>query len=124
MIASIIKTVQLKAITAEADLTYAMAELAIWWTLEAYLVLIATSIPTLRPIIKPSGQPRGRFRPKGLGSSSRSSAIRVHFTHNGAFERMYDPQLLDTYKGHGDNHHQALEEYPLQTRNSGHSTTT
>ncbi|RAL11831.1 uncharacterized protein BO97DRAFT_453454 [Aspergillus homomorphus CBS 101889] len=51
MIASIVKTVQLRAITSQADLTYAMAHLAIWWTLEAYFVLIATSIPTLRPIV-------------------------------------------------------------------------
>lgn len=29
-----------------------MAVLAIWWTLEAYLVLIAASIPTLKPLIK------------------------------------------------------------------------
>ncbi|EZF10705.1 hypothetical protein H112_08068 [Trichophyton rubrum D6] len=35
MIASITKTIQLQAITAKADITYAMAHLATWWTLEA-----------------------------------------------------------------------------------------
>lgn len=67
MTASIIKTIELRAITATADLTYAMAQLAIWWTLEANLVLIATSIPTLGPIIRrnhrhPSSAPDGSFR--------------------------------------------------------------
>jgi type IV secretory pathway VirB2 component (pilin) len=52
MVASIIKTVNLRALTATSDLTYEMARLAIWWTLEANFVLIAITIPTLRPIIK------------------------------------------------------------------------
>ncbi|OTA68573.1 integral membrane protein [Hypoxylon sp. EC38] len=50
--ASIIKTINLRAFTDTTDLTYAMARLAIWWTLEAHLVLLAVSIPTLRPILK------------------------------------------------------------------------
>ncbi|KAI0015524.1 integral membrane protein [Xylariomycetidae sp. FL0641] len=57
MVASIVKTVQLQAITQTADLTYAMANLAIWWSLEAYLVLIAVSIPTIRPILKGNSLP-------------------------------------------------------------------
>lgn len=66
MIASITKTIQLQAITAKADITYAMAHLATWWTLEAYLVIIATSIPTLRPIMstnrgKEINRTRGRI---------------------------------------------------------------
>lgn len=54
MIASIVKTIQLRAISATGDLTYAMAHLSIWWTLEAYLVILAASIPTLRPIMTTS----------------------------------------------------------------------
>ncbi|KAI0839113.1 hypothetical protein F5Y06DRAFT_303274 [Hypoxylon sp. FL0890] len=52
MIASILKTINLRAFTDMTDLTYAMGQLAIWWTLEAYLVLLAVSIPTLRPILR------------------------------------------------------------------------
>ncbi|KJZ79192.1 hypothetical protein HIM_01343 [Hirsutella minnesotensis 3608] len=52
MVASIFKTIQLQAITATEDITYEMAKLAIGWTLEANFVLIAVSIPTLRPILK------------------------------------------------------------------------
>ncbi|EED12777.1 integral membrane protein [Talaromyces stipitatus ATCC 10500] len=76
MTASIIKTIELRAITAAADLTYAMAQLAIWWTLEANLVLIATSIPTLGPIIRrqhrhPSPVPDGSSRSsKGGGAQA------------------------------------------------------
>ncbi|KAI1192654.1 integral membrane protein [Nemania serpens] len=51
MIASIVKTIELQVLTATADPTYDLASLAIWWTIEAYLVLIAVSIPTLGPII-------------------------------------------------------------------------
>lgn len=50
MICSIIKTIQLRAIAEKDDPTYGMCVLAIWWTLEAYMVLIAASIPTLRPL--------------------------------------------------------------------------
>ncbi|KAK2595730.1 hypothetical protein N8I77_013755 [Diaporthe amygdali] len=52
MVASIVRTVKLQAITETDDQTYAMAEAAIWWTVEAYLVLLAVSIPTLRPMLK------------------------------------------------------------------------
>ncbi|KAI1417112.1 hypothetical protein F5Y13DRAFT_204453 [Hypoxylon sp. FL1857] len=64
MVASIVKTVQLRAITEVSDITYTMATLAIWWTLEANLVLIAVSIPTIRPILKaPKDSTRDRSGP-------------------------------------------------------------
>ncbi|KAI1770224.1 integral membrane protein [Hypoxylon cercidicola] len=69
MIASIIKTVHLKAITATNDLTYAMAELAIWWTLEAYLVLLAVSIPSLRSLkVKTTRSQRSHSHSRELSS--------------------------------------------------------
>ncbi|KAI1414889.1 hypothetical protein F5Y13DRAFT_187577 [Hypoxylon sp. FL1857] len=61
MTASIMKTIHLRAFTETTDLTYVMAKLAIWWTLEAYLVLLAVTIPTLRPILK-SVKPKKRAR--------------------------------------------------------------
>ncbi|KAI0205106.1 integral membrane protein [Astrocystis sublimbata] len=57
VIASIVKTIEIRAISRTDDLTYAMAILGIWWTLEAYLVLIAVSIPTLRPIMTRAKNP-------------------------------------------------------------------
>ncbi|KAL4902794.1 hypothetical protein BDW74DRAFT_180491 [Aspergillus multicolor] len=58
VIASIVKTVQLRAIAATDDLTHVMAYLAIWWTLEANLVILAASIPTLRPSVHPHAHSR------------------------------------------------------------------
>lgn len=89
MIASIIKTVQLQAITAKADITYAMAHLATWWTLEAYLVIIATSIPTLRPIMSTNRQGDKSKRPN-ISDSHQAS-----YVHSKQFESSDDPKLLD-----------------------------
>ncbi|TQV91601.1 integral membrane protein [Cordyceps javanica] len=60
MAASIFKTVELQAITSTENVTYEMAKLAIGWTLEANFVLIAASIPTLRPILKAKKQKDSR----------------------------------------------------------------
>ncbi|RYP12168.1 hypothetical protein DL767_011373 [Monosporascus sp. MG133] len=70
MVASIIKTVHLRAVTVTDDLTYAMAELAIWWTLEAYLVLFAASIPTLRPVFRAKKPGSQRWVTGGRENSS------------------------------------------------------
>ncbi|RYP63323.1 hypothetical protein DL769_006995 [Monosporascus sp. CRB-8-3] len=77
MVASIIKTVHLRAITATDDLTYAMAELAIWWTLEAYLVLLAVSIPSLRPVLKAKKPGSQRWVTGGRENSSFHSLKRA-----------------------------------------------
>lgn len=103
MIASIIKTVQLKAITATADLTHAMAELAIWWTLEVFLVLIATSIPTLKPIIRSS---ENGSRSKINGSKIRQTTFS---SHRSPFKRKEDPQLLR------EENNSPIELYSLDT---------
>ncbi|EFQ97744.1 integral membrane protein [Nannizzia gypsea CBS 118893] len=92
MIASIIKTIQLQAITATADITYAMAHLATWWTLEAYLVIIATSIPTLKPIVSR----------KRDGSSKKSNISESHQAHSKQFERTDDSKLLE--RSYGSRH--------------------
>lgn len=72
MVASIIKTVKLQAITSTGDLTYAMAELAIWWTIEAYLVLLAVSMPSLRPVLKSK---KGTSRAATAGDSRKGSSF-------------------------------------------------
>ncbi|KAI0384613.1 hypothetical protein F5Y04DRAFT_277339 [Hypomontagnella monticulosa] len=95
MIASIIKTINLQAITQRQDLTYAMARLAIWWTLEAYLVLIAVSIPTIRPILRaPSIATRGKNKSYNSYNSF-SLRNRIHpvrsMGNTGPFEPLQDP---------------------------------
>ncbi|KAI0472778.1 integral membrane protein [Xylariaceae sp. FL0804] len=87
MIASIVKTVNLRAITETDDLTYAMAKLAIWWTLEAYFVLIAVSIPTIKPILKgPSTSTDGSFsRNSRTGKSHHSH----HHHHNSTLNKTW-----------------------------------
>ncbi|KAI1455341.1 hypothetical protein F4805DRAFT_476876 [Annulohypoxylon moriforme] len=55
MVASMVRAIYLRSLAETYDATYAMARLAIWWTLEAYLVLLAVSIPTLRPILRNPG---------------------------------------------------------------------
>ncbi|KAI1138228.1 hypothetical protein F5Y05DRAFT_385542 [Hypoxylon sp. FL0543] len=74
MVASIVKTINLRAFTDMTDLTYAMAKVAIWWTLEAYLVLLAVSIPTLRPILR------------NVKSKKRAGTNNSH--SNGLFQRL------------------------------------
>ncbi|KAK4107818.1 hypothetical protein N656DRAFT_784967 [Canariomyces notabilis] len=98
MIASIVKTVGLRAITATDDLTYEMANLAIWWTLEANLVLIAASVPTLRPIFKVKrGQIRdGGSAGTGLGTWNRSQRIKMSTNDDsGPFVALSEPESRD-----------------------------
>ncbi|RYO87814.1 hypothetical protein DL764_008808 [Monosporascus ibericus] len=56
---------------------YAMAELAIWWTLEAYLVLLAVSIPSLRPVLKAKKPGSQRWVSSGRENSSFHSLKRA-----------------------------------------------
>ncbi|KAI0889389.1 uncharacterized protein GGS22DRAFT_70547 [Annulohypoxylon maeteangense] len=51
MVAAIAKTVYLKEIDGILDRSYNMAILTIWWTIEGNVVLIAVSIPTIKPIL-------------------------------------------------------------------------
>ncbi|KAJ2995402.1 hypothetical protein NUW58_g1279 [Xylaria curta] len=51
MVGSILKTVYLPSVGSKDDYTYHTANLIIWWMVEGYLVIIAASIATLRPLI-------------------------------------------------------------------------
>ncbi|PLB51569.1 integral membrane protein [Aspergillus steynii IBT 23096] len=88
MIASVVKTIQLRAIAVTDDQTHAMANLAIWWTLEAYLVILAASIPTLRPIVT---APR-HASSVGLHAVGSSFLPRGH---NAGLDSISEFQLLD-----------------------------
>lgn len=52
MVGSILKTVYLPSVGSRVNYTYHTAPLIIWWTVEGYLVIIAASIATLRPLLK------------------------------------------------------------------------
>ncbi|KAI1209448.1 uncharacterized protein F4807DRAFT_467671 [Annulohypoxylon truncatum] len=52
MMAAIAKTVYLREIDAFSDRSYNMAILTILWTIEDNFVLIAVSIPTIKPVLK------------------------------------------------------------------------
>jgi hypothetical protein len=50
MIACIVKTIELKALGDRVDFTYNTIGFVIWFTIEQYIVIIAASIPTIRPL--------------------------------------------------------------------------
>ncbi|KAJ3474785.1 hypothetical protein NLG97_g9696 [Lecanicillium saksenae] len=117
MAASIFKTVELQAITSTENVTYEMAKLAIGWTLEANFVLIAASIPTLRPILKTKKQ-----RDSHSGYGSRKS-VQNRRNPQFPFEELDDDALhgatVET-KGDSDNstyqmsHVSHSDEIPFQ----------
>ncbi|KAL3481359.1 hypothetical protein BJX99DRAFT_271289 [Aspergillus californicus] len=94
MVVSVVRTVQLKAIG--SDLTYDMANLSIWWTLEAYLVILAASIPTLRPIL-PSSLSRTPDNGARLGHPIH--LFRFRRGHSGAVEGMDEHRPLNNENG-------------------------
>ena len=50
MVACIVKTVELKTLGSRTDFTYNVSSFIIWLSVENYVVIIAASIPTLRPL--------------------------------------------------------------------------
>ena len=51
MIACIVKSIELKVLGSRNDFTYNSSRFIIWLTVENYVVIIAASIPTLRPLV-------------------------------------------------------------------------
>ena len=49
--AAIVKTIQLPDLSARDDYTYDTVDLVIWFTTEMYTIIIAASVPTLRPLL-------------------------------------------------------------------------
>ncbi|KAJ8127969.1 hypothetical protein O1611_g5668 [Lasiodiplodia mahajangana] len=92
MIASIVKTINLQAITQTTDPTYNMATLAIWWTLEAYLVLLAVSIPTLRSIAAKESDKAvsRRFNATNRLNSQGRGRLASSESNERPFERLYN----------------------------------
>jgi hypothetical protein len=51
MVACMVKTVELKVLATRDDFTYTVYMFIIWLSVENYVVIIAASIPTLRPLV-------------------------------------------------------------------------
>ncbi|CAI6277648.1 unnamed protein product [Periconia digitata] len=51
MVGSIVKTIYLSSVGSADDYTFNTAYLVIWWSVENYAVIIAASIPMLRPLV-------------------------------------------------------------------------
>ena len=76
MIACIVKTVELRALGDRQDFTHHTANFVIWFTIEQYIVIIAASVPTIRPLaLRPSHKWKNRT-PSGSAHASRRATGR------------------------------------------------
>jgi hypothetical protein len=50
MVACVVKTIELRVLGSREDFTWHASAFVIWFTVENYVVIIAASIPTLRPL--------------------------------------------------------------------------
>jgi hypothetical protein len=77
MVAAIIKTVHLAALSARADYTWDTLTLTIWVAVEQYLIILAACIPALTPLFNiivrrvTSKRSKSKSTPHELGGSDR-----------------------------------------------------
>ncbi|PGH01628.1 hypothetical protein AJ79_07876 [Helicocarpus griseus UAMH5409] len=82
--ASIVKAVMMSDIKNTADMTYGWGQIAIWYTAEMYVIIIAGSIPMLRPLWaafrgrtygsnKYTREGQNGYQMQGVGKSGKSS---------------------------------------------------
>lgn len=76
MIACIVKTVELRALGDRMDFTHGTANFVIWFTIEQYIVIIAASVPTIRPLALRLSQNWKNRTPSGTANGSRRPARR------------------------------------------------
>ncbi|RHZ46515.1 uncharacterized protein CDV56_103809 [Aspergillus thermomutatus] len=73
MVAAIIKTVHLAALSSRGDSTWDMLSLTIWVAVEQYLIILAACIPALTPlfniIVRRRASKRSKSTPNELGTS-------------------------------------------------------
>ena len=70
LVACIVKTVELRALGDLDDFTYSTTNFVIWFTVEQYVVIIAASIPTIRPLALRLSQKWKNRTPRGSGQNS------------------------------------------------------
>lgn len=77
MVAAIIKTTHLAALTAKSDYTWDTLSLTVWVAVEQYLIILAACIPALTPLFNiivrrvTSRRTRSKSTPQELGASDR-----------------------------------------------------
>jgi hypothetical protein len=69
-IACIVKTVELQALGDRKDFTYHTSRFVVWFTIEQYIIIIAASIPTLRPLALRWSQRWKNRTPRGSAQNS------------------------------------------------------
>lgn len=79
MVASIIKTVQIRVlVSVDSDPTVATVDLERWLYIETYLVIITTSIPCLRSLIRIKGRkPRDTYEGTQRSGLARSGNLGI-----------------------------------------------
>ncbi|KAI1460470.1 hypothetical protein F4805DRAFT_478884 [Annulohypoxylon moriforme] len=121
MIAAVAKTVYLKEIDGVSDRTYNMAILTIWWTIEGNFVLIAVSIPTIKPILKapritnPSQSDRANHLNTFL--SRKRAHENMSGESHGRFEPLQEPTLTTEIGGNDSQQELSRNTYQLQDMN-------
>jgi len=83
MAGSVVKTVLLKSVGNQGDYTYNTSFLIIWWTVELYLVIIAASIPTLKPLL-------AKNKATGTSTAQKSYGLRSFGSRKTGSSRLSD----------------------------------
>ncbi|KAI2467185.1 hypothetical protein F4781DRAFT_402863 [Annulohypoxylon bovei var. microspora] len=121
MVASIAKTVYLQEIITVSDRSYNMAILAIWWTMEANFVLIAVSIPTIKPILKaprtPSQGQSDRANHLNTFLSRKRAQENISGESHGCFEPLKEPTLVNEISGPESQQELPLDTYQMDVMN-------
>ena len=94
--AAIVKTVQLKNLTARSDYTYDTSDLAIWLATEQYAVIIAACVPTLRPLLPILSKGLSTHKSRDAYTSSRNLSKKGYRVHDS--EDAHHLQRLATSK--------------------------
>lgn len=81
MVACIVKTIELKALGDHYDFTYSTSSFVIWFTVEQYIVIIAASIPTIRPLMLRLSQ---RWKNRSTPSGSQPTMTQTMMANNNA----------------------------------------
>ncbi|KAL8895756.1 MAG: hypothetical protein Q9207_008025 [Kuettlingeria erythrocarpa] len=93
-VAGAVKTYYLHQLRARADFTYDATDLMIWYTTEMYVIIIAGSLPTLRPLFQ--------------------ATIATYHSHKQRSSKGY---LTHEEERHSNSH--ALHSYPKKNTNNG-----
>lgn len=90
-VASIIRTYELSLLIKSADFTRTVATFAIWYNVENFVVIVAASIPTIRPLFTQHSRRKQTQQQQGSGSGSGKTS-EVPLCTSGESARGHDGQ--------------------------------